>query len=189
MWRSKKFIIGTVLTVVLLLGSIGGVVLAADNGNDSGPKAKFGELVDKVCEIYKDNTGDELNLEALKDAFTQARSEMQVERPEGRLFYGPMAQVFESLDVDQEAVQAAFDQARTELEDGTLEGGRGAVTARVLEILGIDEQDWQAACTQARETHQEIRGEKPEGRPFGPGFGFPGHSGFRGMRGPCAPNK
>ena len=84
MWRSKKIIIGVVLTAVLLLGSIGGVILAADNGNDSGSKTKFGDFIDRVCGIYQDNTGDELNREALEDAFTQARSEMQIERPEGR---------------------------------------------------------------------------------------------------------
>ena len=47
MWRSKKVIVGTVLAAVLLFGSIGGVVMA-DTGDDSGLKAKFGELFDRV---------------------------------------------------------------------------------------------------------------------------------------------
>jgi len=179
MWRSKKFILAGLLATVVLFGSIGGVVLAADNGEDSQPEARYETLLDRVCEIYEENTGVAINSEALKDAFAQARGEMQVEHPKGRLQNGPMAQVFESFGVDQEAVQSAFEQARTELEGGTLEGGRAAVMVRVLEILGIDEEDWQAACAEVRQAHQ---------------FGFRGHRGFHGMNGmrgfggPCAPS-
>ena len=186
MRRSKKLIVGVVLAAVLLFGSLGGVALAADNGDDSQPDSRCGALLDRVCEIYGKNTGVTLDSEALKDAFTQAQSEMRPEYiPEGRPHSAPMRQVFENLGYDQEAVQTAFEQARTELEGGTLEGGRGAVMARMLEILGIDEQDWQAACAEIRQAYQEMRSEKPEGGPFGLGFGFKGHGGFRGMPGTC----
>ncbi|MFC1940909.1 Clp protease N-terminal domain-containing protein [Chloroflexota bacterium] len=145
MWRSKKVIVGVMLAVVLLFGSLGGVALADE------PLQKFG-----------------IDVQELKDKITEVRGEMQVEHPEGRLHHGVMVQVFESFGVDQEAVQAAFEQVRAELKDGTLEGKRGAVMTRVLEILGIEEEEWQTACTEARQAHQ---------------FGFRGRGGFRGMGG------
>ena len=79
MWRSKKLIIVAVLTAMMLTGSIGGVALAADNGDDSEPEAKYEALLDRVCEIYQENTGVTIDQEALKDAFAQAQSEMQNE--------------------------------------------------------------------------------------------------------------
>ncbi|MFC1980028.1 hypothetical protein ACFLVS_04140 [Chloroflexota bacterium] len=179
MWRRKKLIVVAVLAIVMVFASIGGVVLA-DNGDDevSPPMSLLSRIAAKL------GIGEQV----LKDTIAEARSEMQAERPEGRPAHGPMAQVFESFGYDQEAVQAAFEQARTEMENGTLEGERGAVMDKVLNILGIDEQDWQAACTEAGQAHQEMRGEKPEGMPFGPGFGFRGHSGgpcgMRGFDGP-----
>jgi len=84
MWRSKKFIVIT-LAAVLLVGSSVGVVLAADNGNDSQPGAQFGDLWDKVCVIYEENTSDDIDPEALQDAFAQARSEMRDEAMQNRL--------------------------------------------------------------------------------------------------------
>jgi len=85
MWRSKKLIVGVVLAAALLFGSLGGVVLAADNGDDSQPSALFGALWDKVCAIYEEKTGDTLDQEALKDSFVQARSEMRAEALQNRL--------------------------------------------------------------------------------------------------------
>ena len=41
MWRSKKFIIIAVIAAVVLVGSIGGVVLAqTGNGDESQPQAQ-----------------------------------------------------------------------------------------------------------------------------------------------------
>ena len=79
MWRSKKLIIAAVLAAVMLAGGIGGVVLATDNGDDSEPDAKYEALLNRVGEIYQQNTGVALDQEALKDAFAQAQSEMQAE--------------------------------------------------------------------------------------------------------------
>jgi hypothetical protein len=76
MWRSKKFIVIAVLAAVVLVGSIGGVVLAADNEDTDPCKAHFDTMLDKVCEIYNANTDTDIDREALKDAFIQARSEM-----------------------------------------------------------------------------------------------------------------
>lgn len=85
MWRSKKLILAVVLAAVMLAGGIGGVVLATDNGDDDEPEAKYEALLDRVYEIYQQNTGVAIDREALKDAFTQARSEMQAEALEARL--------------------------------------------------------------------------------------------------------
>jgi len=91
MWRSRKFIIIAVSVAVLLAGSIGGVVLAADNGNDSQPEARHGQFMDRVCEIYEQNTGVAIDQEALKDAFTQAATEMRTEAMQNRPEIGPEA--------------------------------------------------------------------------------------------------
>ena len=179
MWRRKKLIVAAVLVAVLLFGSLGGIALADDDEDNSRFGARCGAFFGKVCGIYNanpDRPGD-IDCALFEDACTQARSEMCGERPEGRpQFLGPMTQVFESFSVDQEAVQAAFEQARAEMESGTLEGGRGALMTRVLEILGIDAEDWRAACAEARQANE---------------FGFKGRGGrmggFHGFGGPCVP--
>ena len=86
MWRSKKLIVGAVLVAVVLLGSMGGIALAqTENGEDSQPASKYGALLDRVCEIYEENTGVAINPEALKDAFTQVQDEVRTEALENRL--------------------------------------------------------------------------------------------------------
>lgn len=79
MWRKKKLIAIVVLAAVMLAGTIGGVALAADNADNSEPEAKYEALLDRVCEIYQENTGVAIDQEALKDAFAQAQSETQNE--------------------------------------------------------------------------------------------------------------
>ena len=141
MWRSKKFIVITVLVAVVLVGGIGGVAFAQPEKGGQCPHGAH---------------------------------------PEGRPHHGPPGALFESFGFDQEAVQAAFEQARSELEDGTLEGERRAVMNRVLEILGIDEQEWQDACDEMCPERPE-RPEHPEGMPPShPGFGFRGPGGGPG---------
>jgi len=86
MWRNKKFI-AIVLAAVLLVGGTVGVVLAADNGDKNGslPEARPEALLHRVCAIYQENTGNDIDPEALKDAFAQASSEMQNEALQSRL--------------------------------------------------------------------------------------------------------
>jgi len=80
MWRSKKFLLVTVVATVVLLGSIGGVALAqTGTGGDSQPKAQYEALLGKVCKIYQDKTGVAIDQAALQDAFTQAQQEMRDE--------------------------------------------------------------------------------------------------------------
>ena len=76
MWRRKKFIAVALLVVVVLFGSIGGVVFAqTENENDSQPKT----LLARVAEIL------DIDQQKLEDAFVQARSEMRAEALQNRL--------------------------------------------------------------------------------------------------------
>ena len=76
MWRRKKlFIIIGLLATVLLVGSVGGVVLAQTaNGDVSQPKT----LMERVADILV-GKGINVTSEQLNEAFTQARSDMQNE--------------------------------------------------------------------------------------------------------------
>jgi hypothetical protein len=84
MWRSKKFIVIASLVAVLLVGSIGGVVLAqTENEDDNTPAAQHEAMLARVCEIYNiANPEAPIDCEALKDAFTQAGSELRAEAQE-----------------------------------------------------------------------------------------------------------
>jgi len=80
MWRSKKFIIVAVLAAVVLVGSIGGVVLAQTGNEDANqPSAQQETLLNKVCAIYEKNTGTAIDAQQLQKAFDQARTEMRNE--------------------------------------------------------------------------------------------------------------
>lgn len=86
MWRSKKFIIITVTVAAVVAGCLAGVVFAnPENGDASQPESKCGALLDRVCEIYEENTGVTIDPQQLRDAFVQARSETELEVLESRL--------------------------------------------------------------------------------------------------------
>ena len=88
MWRSKKFIIITVTVAAVVAGCLAGVVFAnPENGDASQPEARCEALLDRVCEIYEENTGVTIDPQQLKDAFADARSEMRDEALESRLQY------------------------------------------------------------------------------------------------------
>ena len=123
MWRKKKLIAIAVLAAVMLAGTIGGVALATtDNGDDGEPEAKYEALLDRVCEIYQENTGVAIDQEALKDAFAQAQSEMQTEALETWL----QSLVEEGKLTQDEADQYLnWWQARPDVSFGFGFGGRG----------------------------------------------------------------
>jgi hypothetical protein len=79
MWRSKKFIIIAVLTVLVLGGTLGGVAIAQadDQNNDTTPTAtataNVSSFLDKVAEMYKNDTGVTIDPQALQKAITEAR--------------------------------------------------------------------------------------------------------------------
>ena len=73
MWRSKKFIIIAVLTVLVLGGTLGGVAMAQANDEENNlPQTGNVSLLDKVAEIYEKNTGVAIDPQELKKAFTEA---------------------------------------------------------------------------------------------------------------------
>ncbi|MBA7640436.1 hypothetical protein ES703_48101 [subsurface metagenome] len=84
MWRSKKFAITVLLAAVVLVGSLGGVALAQEEGTDSQPEAIFGVLWDKVASILQ-REGVDVTPEQLKDAFSEAKSELRNEAMQNRL--------------------------------------------------------------------------------------------------------
>jgi len=77
MRRSRKIILIALLAVVVLAGSIGGIALANDNGDEDTPKARCGALLDEVCKIYNENTDPDIDCEALKAAFAEAGGQIR----------------------------------------------------------------------------------------------------------------
>ena len=71
MWKSKKFILLAVLATVILVGSIGGIVYAQDDGDEDGSPRMV--LLEKVA----DKLG--IDPQQLEDAFTEAIGEMRAE--------------------------------------------------------------------------------------------------------------
>ena len=64
------------------------VTTAAGTGTLSGGftvETRQEALLDRVCQIYQENTGVAIDLQQLKDAFTQAQREMQDEALQSRL--------------------------------------------------------------------------------------------------------
>jgi len=90
MWKRKWFIPVVVVSVLLIGGIVGGVVVA---GSDSSSNIedqsqitdRFQALLDRVCAIYEENTGVAIDSEQLKDALAQARSEIREEALESWL--------------------------------------------------------------------------------------------------------
>lgn len=86
MRRSKKFIIimATVATVLAL--TLSGVAFAEEeSGSNNQPVPRQEVLLERVCEIYEDNTGVALDSEELQNAFAQAGDGMRDEAMEARL--------------------------------------------------------------------------------------------------------
>lgn len=76
MFKTKKFITIAVLGIAIIGGSIGGAVLA-DDGDDGAtwPGPQRGGNLERVCEIYHENTGDEIDCDELGIAFRAAADE------------------------------------------------------------------------------------------------------------------
>jgi hypothetical protein len=81
MWRSKKHIIIAVLTVLVLGVALGSVAIAQadDEGINAAQTANVSTFMDKVAEIYQQNTGVGIDPEELKNAFTEARQAIRDE--------------------------------------------------------------------------------------------------------------
>jgi len=82
MWKRKWFIPVVVVSVLLIGGIVGGVVVA---GNDNTTNTegqgqatnRYQALLDRVCAIYEEKTGVAIDSEQLKDALEQAQIEIQ----------------------------------------------------------------------------------------------------------------
>ena len=86
MWRNKRFILLATLAIVLLVGTLGGVVLAQDDGgNETQVENQCGVVLDRIAAIYEENTGVAIDPEQLREAFNQAHSEMRAEALQNRL--------------------------------------------------------------------------------------------------------
>jgi hypothetical protein len=114
MWSTKKFIIAMVLAAVLAIVSVGGIVLAQDNGDKSvnQPDSQYSALLERVCEIYAVNTDDDIDPEALKVAIAQARSEVQAAAMEAHL-----AKMVENGVIDETQAQELKDWWESRPED------------------------------------------------------------------------
>ena len=74
MWRSKKFILTALLTVVVLGAILGGFAVArADDDNAALPGQNNANWLNKVAEIYEQKTGVAIDSGKLQEAFTEAR--------------------------------------------------------------------------------------------------------------------
>jgi hypothetical protein len=80
MWRRKKLILFVLLGIMLLSGIAGGIAAAQSGDESSGQtQDQAGALLDKVSQIYQQNTGVAIDAQQLKDAFAQAQKEMEDE--------------------------------------------------------------------------------------------------------------
>lgn len=82
MLKKKKHLVIALAAIAAAVGITTGVVFAQDENEDA---AQPDSLLERVCEIYEDNTGVAIEPEALKDAFAEAHQEMMAEAMEGRL--------------------------------------------------------------------------------------------------------
>ena len=83
MWRSKKFLLTVIISIVVLGAILGGYAVAnADDEGNSQPPAGETNLLGKVAEIYEANTGVAIDADELQSAFNQARNELGVQARE-----------------------------------------------------------------------------------------------------------
>jgi hypothetical protein len=164
MRRSRKIILISLLAVVVLAGSIGGIALAQTDEDDSPSEARCGAFLEKVCDYYNgianqdpDDDVEPINCDTLKEAFAEAGNQLRDEARER----------FHQRLLDEGITQEQIEQFKEWME------------AR---------PDFQSEEFKA---WLEAKPDVPF--PFGPKnrgglkpFGGPG-GGFRGFGGPCLP--
>jgi len=82
--RSKKLILIGVVAVLVLAGGIVEVVMA-QNEENTQVQTRQQALLQRVCEIYEENTGVAIDLQELENAFIEARKEMELEALKERM--------------------------------------------------------------------------------------------------------
>ena len=88
--RKHKWFIPVVLSVVLIGGITGGVMVAADDSSGVVDQQnqladRHQELLDRACAIYQENTGTAIDSEQFKAALKQAQGELREEALESHL--------------------------------------------------------------------------------------------------------
>ena len=167
LFKSKKFIIIAILGIAIIGGTIGGTALA-NNWGDHGPAqaGQPGGNLERVCEIYQENTGDSIDCEALQEAFQAAAQERA------------------------EEMRANMEQAREEMQQRLID--EGVITQEQLDEL----EAWMEARPERGATQEEFQAwleARPDiDLPIGPGGnggqrGMVPFGGFAGPRGGCAP--
>ena len=177
MWRSKKLIVGVALAAVLLFGSLGGVVLAQENGDDNGdnnqPRVEFLErLAGKLG----------ITVEDLQAKIAEVRGELPEGNPEDwrgkQGSAGRFGNLLEGLDEETKAaLKEAMAEARERIQAGE---DREVVMADMAGVLASYEID-------VDELKAKFAGDADGERPFK--RGFIGPRGMRGFGGPCAPTE
>jgi len=118
MRRSKKLIVSLVLAAVLLFGSLGGVALADTETNGRpGPGAMFSALWDEVATILQ-GQGVNVTPEQLKDAVTQARTNLCPEDmpKHGEVTPEDMISRLDTMMAAGKITQAQYDNMKTRME-------------------------------------------------------------------------
>jgi len=172
MKRSRKILLAVLLSVVVVAGTIGGIALASDDEEDAVPADGFGNLIEKVSQIYQDKTGTALDTEKLEESFIEARNQIRTESRE---------QLRQRLIDEGRITQEQLDEF-----DKWLESRPDFPTQEYKEWM-------ESRPDFSTEEFKEWMESRPEGLPFGPGmqrqgrhfFGFDRFGG--GPRGWCFP--
>jgi len=127
MWRREKFILVALLATVMLVGSIACSSCAAGGGDEELPSPP-------------EDTGPPEGMASPEGV------------PGEFPYEASMAGVAEILGIDEQKLEDAFAQARSEMQDDGLDARQPeALMARVAEILGIDQQELEDAFAQVRD--------------------------------------
>ncbi|MFC1930499.1 hypothetical protein ACFLWE_01220 [Chloroflexota bacterium] len=155
----KKFIFVALAAVTVIAGSITGVAFAQSGGSG------YINLIERASQIYQENTGSALDIQALKDAFAQAQDEMREKSLQDQIEKGRITQeqadrynAWKQAKPDTEQFRQGFEawkQGKPEMPAlGQFRGltaphGTGEMLAKAAAILGSDEQTLKDALTQA----------------------------------------
>ena len=77
MKKHKKGVFIALVTVIVLAATLG--VVAFAQADDEGTQTAKETLYERVAQIYKVNTGNDIDAAKLQEAFTQARQELATE--------------------------------------------------------------------------------------------------------------
>jgi len=143
MRRHKKLIIAAVLATVLVAGSIGGIALAQEN-EEGGIKAKFGDFITKVCDIYDKNVDPDIDREALQAAIDDVRTQMAADRAEMRAAMGDRPEMDPEAMKEHLDALLAEDKITQEQYDKIIDGGSQCLTTSLdlASVVWVDSVVW-----------------------------------------------